>query len=78
MSAPGWKPYGAGLAYKKRGRASIFLWRRGQRCRWFTEKGDQVGPEQANVAPAVVWAHGHGYSSGWLSKATAAVAEHPS
>ena len=36
--------------------------RRGQRVRWYDGDGAQVGPEQANVAPALAWAA----SQGWL------------
>lgn len=37
------------------------LRRKGQRCRFYTPDGRQVGPEQANLAPAVAYA----LSQGW-------------
>lgn len=39
-----------------------WMQRRGQRVRWYDGDGAQVGPEQANVAPALAWAA----SRGWL------------
>jgi hypothetical protein len=61
---PGWgAPYG-GLAYWTQGCPGTPLWmfRKGQRVRFYGPDGQQVGPEQANVAPAVAYAH----SKRWL------------
>lgn len=40
----------------------VWMWRKGQRVRFHDHKGIQVGPEQANVAPAVAYA----MSRGWV------------
>lgn len=34
----------------------VWMWRKGQRVRFLTAGGDQVGPEQANVVPAICYA----------------------
>ena len=54
-------PYGFGPAYLTR-HGLVWMRRRGQRVRFFDEHGTQVGPEQANVAPAVAYA----IAQGWL------------
>lgn len=62
---PGWgEPYGA-LAYWTQGCPGTPLWmfRKGQRVRFYDSNGQQVGPEQANVAPAVAYAR----SQRWMS-----------
>lgn len=41
----------------------VWMWRKGQRVRFYTEQGVQVGPEQANVAPAVAYAVSQGWGS---------------
>lgn len=57
----GWSVYG-GIPYRKQGDHTIYLWRKGQKCRWRSiMSGVQVGPEQRNVAPAIAWALAHGY-----------------
>lgn len=40
----------------------VWMWRKGQRVRFFTANGYQVGPEQSNVAPAVCAA----IAAGWI------------
>lgn len=40
----------------------IWMRRKGQRVRLFSASGEQVGPEQRNVAPAVAFA----ISRGWI------------
>ena len=39
----------------------VWMFRRGQRCRYFGADGEQVGPEQANVAPAICYAAYEGW-----------------
>jgi hypothetical protein len=50
----------------------VWLFRKGQRCRFYDAQGVQVGPEHRNVAPAVTWAHAHLWSSpsnpAWLNE----------
>jgi hypothetical protein len=41
----------------------VWMFRKGQRVRFYDEDGQQVGPEQANVAPAVAYARSQGW--GW-------------
>lgn len=49
--------------------------RRGQRCRFYTDEGEQVGPEHANVSPAVVAAAHAGWwdltAPAWLNAGVA-------
>lgn len=52
------RPYGAAYLTPD---GEVTLRRKGLRCRWFAADGHQVGPEQANVAPAVTYA----LSQGW-------------
>ena len=33
----------------------VWMFRKGQRVRFFDRHGDQVGPEQSNVAPAIAY-----------------------
>jgi len=40
----------------------VLIYRKGQRVRFYTLGGEQVGPEQANVAPAVAYAMAHGWA----------------
>ncbi|MHB8318119.1 MAG: toxin-antitoxin system YwqK family antitoxin [Acidimicrobiales bacterium] len=40
---------------------SVSMWRKGQKVRWYDTEGDQIGPEQKNVAPAVAYALAHGW-----------------
>ncbi len=57
-----WETFGD-IPYRRGNEAPIFLWRRGQRCQWRTAAGEDIGPEQANVAPAIAWALSQGYRS---------------
>lgn len=60
----GWAIYGSPIGHV-RDNARIVLWRKGQKCRWMTPAGEQVGPEQKNVAPALVWADVNGFRCAW-------------
>jgi hypothetical protein len=40
----------------------VFMWRKGQKVRFYTAEGVQVGPEHANVFPAMCSA----WSAGWV------------
>lgn len=66
MPSPGWgQPYGSPTApayWTDEG--PIWMFRKGQRVRFYDEDGGQVGPEQANVAPAVAYAHSRGWTWG--------------
>lgn len=61
------KPYGAGPfgtgepSYTNGRGHEIWMYRKGQRVRFFDRHGKQVGPEQSNVAPATAWALSSGY-----------------
>src|SRR3990167_8258102 len=58
---PGWGlPYG-GIAYQTERGALVWLWHKGQKCRWYNARGRRIGPEQSNVAPAIAYAHHHGW-----------------
>lgn len=60
---PSWgAPYGDAPKYDSDGEP-YWLHRKGQKCRWYDATGAQEGPEQANVAPALAYAH----SLGWVS-----------
>lgn len=37
-------------------RGAVWMWRKGQKVRFYTSMGKQVGPEQRNVAHAVAYA----------------------
>jgi len=39
----------------------VYMFRKGQKCRFYNGQGEQVGPEQSNVAPAHAWAMSNGY-----------------
>lgn len=50
----------------------VWMWRKGQRVRFYTSDGLQVGPEHRNVAPAMCAAAAAGWidpSNPWLSLA---------
>jgi hypothetical protein len=49
--------------------AAYFMYRRGQRVRFYDRAGQQVGPEQANVAPAIAYAHSQRWFSPELARA---------
>lgn len=38
------------------------MWRKGQRVRFYTNSGEQIGPQQSNVGPAVAYALASGWS----------------
>jgi hypothetical protein len=56
--------YGAGEApsYITDEGVEVWMYRRNQRVRFFDRRGSQVGPEHANLYPAVIWAHAHGWN----------------
>lgn len=58
----GAKPYGHRAWMTLRGR-KVWLFRKGQKCRWYDASGRQVGPEQTNVAPAIAFALHHRWVS---------------
>ncbi len=55
------KPYAAGVRYLTEDERPVSMWRRGQKVRFYDDDGNQVGPEQSNVAPALAYT----YSKGW-------------
>jgi N12 class adenine-specific DNA methylase/uncharacterized protein (DUF3820 family) len=63
-SAVDWgKPY-ADLKYILPDGSEVHMRRNGQRVRYYDTKGEQVGPEQGNVAPAIAFAE----TKGWREK----------
>jgi len=54
-------PYGQSPSYVLPDGREVTMWRKGQRVRFYDADGNQVGPEQKNVAPAAAYA----YSQGW-------------
>lgn len=42
-------------------RVEVWMWRKGQRVRFYDVDGNQIGPEHRNVAPAIVWAANEGW-----------------
>lgn len=62
---PGWgKPYGSdgGPSYVTGDGTPVFMFRKGQAVRFYDGSGQQVGPDQTNVAPAVAYAHSQGWA----------------
>lgn len=43
----------------------VWMWRKGQHVRFYSNSGEQIGPEQRNVAPAVCFA----LANGWMEAA---------
>ncbi len=60
------KPYAESDPYVTPDGDEVFMYRKGQKVRFFDARGNQIGPEQSNVAPAVAYAR----SRGWRSKGT--------
>lgn len=62
---PKFKPYGSEPWLTPEGR-NVYMFRKrtGQRVRFYDEDGNQVGPEQQNVAPAHAYAGSQGWKSG--------------
>lgn len=56
-------PHGEGPSewgiYRTKGGEIIRAYRKSQKVRFFDSAGEEHGPEQANVAPALAWAHHH-------------------
>jgi hypothetical protein len=60
---PGWgAPYGDSVAYWTED-GPVWIFRKGQRVRFYDTTGAQRGPEQGNIAPAVAFALSQGW--GW-------------
>ena len=53
--------YGGDVPYITGDGRRVWMHRKGQRVRWLDEASEQVGPEQANVAPALAYAAAHGW-----------------
>ena len=51
------KPFGQGPHFITDDGRFVTMWRKGCRVRFYTDDGEQVGPEQRNVAPAIAFAH---------------------
>lgn len=65
---PSWgKPYGGSDPFVTPRGARRWMYRKGQRVRFYDVKGRQVGPEQSNVAPAIAFALHYG----WFDSASA-------
>jgi hypothetical protein len=61
MIDPRWgQPYGD-TTYMTTEGVTVWLYRKGQRCRFFDAAAEQVGPEHRNVVPAIVWAAYEGW-----------------
>ena len=57
------KRYGGNDPYLTDTGERVWMYRNGQRVRFYTREGTQVGPEQSNVAPAFAYVlHHH-----WIS-----------
>lgn len=65
------KPYGPGPHYQHGETGQeLEMRRKGQKVRFYDMRTSwQVGPEQANVAPAAAWARANGYFSPVLASA---------
>lgn len=63
LVVPWGKPYGPGPHYVMRDGKEVTMYRKGQKVRFYDQRGNQVGPEQANVAPAVAYAHSQSWRS---------------
>ena len=55
--------YGGAEHYLTDEGVTVTMWRKGQRVRFYDDEGNQVGPEQSNVAPAVAYIHANGWQS---------------
>lgn len=60
--------YGCGpqCAYMTTKGVQVWMWRKGQKVRYYDAAGAQVGPEHRNVVPAIVWAA----AEGWIDPLT--------
>lgn len=54
---------GTDPAYVTPAGVAVWMWRKGQRVRFYDAAGTQVGPEHRNVVPAIVWAGAHAWVS---------------
>ena len=56
----------------------VWMWRKGQRVRFYDAEGNEHGVEQPNVAPALVYAAWHGWrdpvAPAWLNDGSRAEA----
>lgn len=60
---PGWgEDYGCGrVAYVTPQGINVWIFRKGQRVRFYDARSNQVGPEHSNVMPAICWASGQAW-----------------
>lgn len=58
---------GSAPAYVTTDGVEVWMWRKGQKVRFYTADGTQVGPEQPNVAPAVAYALSNGWTDPGLN-----------
>ena len=56
-----WGRIYAGTFFDREDADRVWMFRKGQRCRFYTADGQQVGPEHRNVVPAIRWAHAQGW-----------------
>jgi hypothetical protein len=61
FKAPWGEIYGGSSQYQTPKGGLRWMCRKGQRVRFYTSDGEQVGPEQSNVAPAIAWAQKQGW-----------------
>jgi hypothetical protein len=70
MCRPEWgKPCGGGSVSYDTPDGPVWMYRKGVRVRFYNADGNQVGPEQSNVAPAAAYAISQGWRNPELSKA---------
>lgn len=58
---PSWGSEYGGAHYVTPEGVSVWMYRKGQKVRYFDTRAQQVGPEHANVAPAAIYAAAHGW-----------------
>jgi hypothetical protein len=77
--SPGWgQIYGGGTpSYLTNDGTPVWMFRRGQRVRFYDGVGNQVGPEQGNVAPAIAYAHDQRWAAPSLTTLASAPAQRP-
>ena len=51
------------------GGETVTMFRVRQACRFYTDDGRQVGPEQRNVAPAIAYTMAHGWTDATTAEA---------
>lgn len=65
---PRWGELWGELCYDTAEHGRVWAHRKGCKVRFFDAAGVQVGPEQPNVFPAIVYAHHQGWSDPTLSR----------